>query len=105
MGNDVSCCGTNENKTRSGGRVTYDGKKKKHMDEKKRNKMNNRTESLATGKPNCPLELVQMTQRDLEARPNFRSANQISKSTKLWAEAATARSSSCSTLQLESSLQ
>jgi hypothetical protein len=57
MGNDTSCCGTNENKTRSGGKITYDGKKKRHVDAKKkarRDATGSSTHSQSTGTCSLP---------------------------------------------------
>lgn len=38
MGQEASCCGDTKKTTRSGGKITYDGNKKRHVDSKQARK-------------------------------------------------------------------
>jgi hypothetical protein len=54
MGQEASCCGNTQKTTRTGGKITYDGKKKLHIDskqaKKKKDKLDRSTNSSQSSK-------------------------------------------------------
>ena len=50
MGNDASCCGAPEKTTRTGGKVSYGDKKKRHRDKKDARRPSAATSELSARK-------------------------------------------------------